>query len=298
MKLFPLILISGAAALMLCGCAEQNSEPELPAETTTAVTTETTAPETTTETTTTTTTQPYILAEELSFAYVPASARPTSCTATLTNNGGEDIGYGSEFHVYDMEGKEMPYIGEGEQTFTSELKTLAAGESAELQYDWSGAYGELAEGSYILEQVINSGAEIDEETGETKQGLPTVCRTVFSIVGSEYAPILTIAPENVATDRCVLNVQNAPDQPRDYTLVWRLYDSENHQILREIDFETQRAGTYHFEAGENHDLNFYWKEIYGNLPDGNYELELDFLGDTDKVTTTYRVPFTVNGNTH
>lgn len=298
MKLFPLILMTGLAALALCSCAEQNSEPEPPAETTTAVTTETTAPETTSETTTTTTTQPYLLAENLSFAYVAASARPTSCTATLTNHGGEDIGYGSEFHVYDMEGKEMPYIGEGERTFTSELKTLAAGESAELQYDWSGVYGDLAEGNYILEQVINSGAEVDEETGETKQGLPTVCRLTFSIVGSEFAPSLYIDPATLQTDRCVLSVQNAPDQPRDYTLVWRLYDSNNRELLREVDFEAQRAGNYHFEPGEAHDLNFNWREVYGNLPDGDYELEIDFLGNTDKVTSTYRVPFTVNANTH
>ena len=296
MKILPLTLLICLSAAGLCACAGSQPESETVPETTAAeTTTVTTAAETTTEeTTTTTTTVPYLLADNAVLAYSPASARPTGVVMTLTNNGEEALSYGG-WNVYDAAGNAIPNADSEYEPDTAK-HTVQAGETAEITYDWTARYGDLPEGEYLMEQILDDGISEDPETGETVQGLPTVCRAPFVINGADYAPLLSIDPSTVRASGVTLHVANAPDQGRDYTMVYRVYDSSDTQVMRQSDTEAQLRQTYHFDAGEIRDMKISWLKVFGNLEDGDYELELAFIGADDKVTSTYRVPFTVREN--
>lgn len=302
MKALRLLFFTALSAAALTGCAGEEgstpaSEPETTAETTVTALTGTTEE---TTTTTTTTTEPFILDKQLKLEYVPASARPTSCQVNLTNSNEEPLPYTDGINLYTEDGEAIPQLPDYEAKKADSL-TINPGDTLTIGYDWSDRYGELAEGSYLFELIIVPGAEPAEdaetdEDAEPADTRPTVLRVPFRINGSDYSPALTIDPASVDTKHCTLTVQNAPDQARDYTMVYRIYDENNNLVMRHLDTESQMSGAYHFEAGEAHDIPFYWEKGYGELPDGDYELEIDFIGKTDKITTTYRVKFTVTEN--
>lgn len=298
MKLIWLFPAAVTAALMLTGCGGNASGEDIPAETT--VPAVTTAAETTTETTTTTTTTlPYIVQEGVSLTYQTASARPTGCVMQMANSGAEPVIYRSgDFALYTADGAAIPEVEneEGEKPTRKITETeLPAGEPAEITYAWGDIYGELSEGSYILEQVFDDGTVTDEETGEvTQKNRPTVLRTEFQIVGTDYAPVLTVDPATVLPTGCTLHITNAPDQPREYTPSYKVFEAEtNNMYIREIDKDSKKNGLLHFEPGESRDITYNWSKVYGRLPDGKYELQVEFTGEEDKVAATYRVPFEV-----
>ena len=286
------------AAVMLTGCAGSDSgEESVPAETTAAETV-TTAPETTEETTTTTTTTttlPYIVQEGVSLTYLTASARPVSCIMQMENSGEEPVNYqAGDFRIYDANGNELPLTAE--EGWQPKIKTTAipAGETAEIKYAWKEQYGELAEGSYILEQIFVEGKQSEEDSDEDTEERPTVLRAEFQIVGTDYAPVLTIDPATVSTTGCTCKIVNAPDQARDYTPSYKVFEANTDKMLiRENDREAKRTGQSHFEPSDVREFTYNWAKVYGRLPDGRYELQIEFTGCDDHVTSSYRVLFEV-----
>ena len=291
------------AAVMLTGCAgDSSAEEPAPAETTAAETTAA-APETTEETTTTTTTTtlPYIVPEHVSLTYQTASARPAGCVMELSVSGEEPFSYQEgDFKIYDSEGKELKLTADEDWKPKIKTASVPAGETAEIKYKWDDRYGELSEGSYLLEQIVSRNDEADTETddsgesSEKKDTRPTVLRAEFQIVGTDYAPVLKIDPASVSTTGCTLSITNAPDQARDYTPSFKVFEAgTNNLYMREIDRESVKNNLAHYEPGASGEITYNWARSYGRLPDGKYELQVEFTGCDDRVSSTYRVLFEV-----
>lgn len=297
-----------------CSNAAEQSDAETtaPAATTAStVTTVTTMTETTTVTTTTTV--DYQIAENASLEADIASARPTSCTFTLSNQGEENLTYTHGFRIYRMDtGQLLNENSHAETEPDLKARSLAPGESTEIEADWTDLYGVLEDGSYLFELELSreeldddtqdsdsSASDSDAEHAETTE--PFVIRNVvcalFEINSEGFAPRLSIAPETVKPDGCVLTIQNAPDAVRDYGLVYRLYDEtdgKHEQLFRQLDMDAKLDKNYHMEPGQMLTLKFNWNDIYGSLLEGDYVIEVDILTEGEEEAIPYRVPFTIS----
>lgn len=305
-----------AGMLMLAACQEEQSEEsaELPAETTTteAVTT-TAAATTTTETTTvtTTTTVDYQIAEKARLDVDLASVRSTSCTLTLTNDGEEQLHYEAEFRIIDAATDRELAKHTAEFEYPTKPGVLAPGEETSISVDWTELYGNLPDGVYIFEQLLEMPAaedaddgDADDETADSENAETAdaesrcriVARAEFEIDSEGFVPRLTIDPATVTPEGVVLIVKNSLDAARDYGLVYRLYDesgSNRVQLLREIDTDAKLGKNYHMEPGESIELKYKWTDVYGSLLEGSYAIEIDLLAEGAESAESYRAAFVI-----
>lgn len=300
-----------AGMLMLAACQEEQSEEsaELPAETTTteAVTT-TAAATTTTETTTvtTTTTVDYQIAEKARLDVDLASVRSTSCTLTLTNDGEEQLPYEAEFRIIDAATDRELAKHTAEFEYPTKPGVLAPGEETSISVDWTELYGNLPDGVYIFEQLLEMPAaedaddgDADDETAVSENAEPRrriVARAEFEIDSEGFVPRLTIDSATVTPEGVVLIVKNSLDAARDYGLVYRLYDesgSNRVQLLREIDTDAKLGKNYHMEPGESIELKYKWTDVYGSLLEGSYAIEIDLLAEGAESAESYRAAFVI-----
>lgn len=330
--LLPAVLCIAA----LAACSNETAE-ESAAETTTTAATETTAATTettTTETTTvtTTTTPDYQVVKDMLLEADPLTARPTSCTFTLTNNTEERQPYTTGYRIYNAESGQLLGRRTGEEDADVKTKALGVGESATINADWTELYGTLEDGTYIFELELSreeiveeeaeeeseadskedsksdskeesktdskddSEAEEAEEAPKEPQFIRMVVCAEFEINSDGFVPRLTIAPESVKPEGCVMTVKNSPDATRDYGMVYRLYDEtggQHTQLFRQLDMDAKLDKNYHMEPGESIVLTFKWSDIYGSLLEGDYAIEIDLLTEGDSQAVPYRASFTI-----
>lgn len=168
MKKLYILLPAVLCMLGFAACSNETAD-NTPEETTAArtETTVTTTVTTTTETTTvtTTTTPDYQIVKDMLLAPDPLTARPTSCTFTLTNNTEERQPYTSAYRIYNAETGQLLSLRSGAEDAEVKGKALGAGESTEIEADWTELYGPLEDGTYIFELEL-SREEIIEEAEE------------------------------------------------------------------------------------------------------------------------------------
>lgn len=289
-----------AGALLLFGCGQKQPESAEIAETTTepAVTTSTLPHEyaenelTTAAVTTVTEAKEeepsvkYQEAKDLTLNVKTETVRPYQCSADLTNNGEMQQKYTFDYRVlYGGTEKECDELPEYKPDAPEE-RTIEPAETRTLKYDWNKRYGQLPDGDYTLEILL--------EAAENEDGTETqlVCRAPFAVISEGYVPKLHF--ETVSAKGVTLIVENAADAGRSYCFVYRVYDSEHNEVMRVFDKKAQLNGISYVKAGETMTLQFDWSNDYGHLPKGDYTLELELIADGEKEGKSYSVPFTIN----
>ena len=123
-----------------------------------------------------------------------------------------------------------------------------------------------------------------------------VAQAEFEINSDGFVPRLVISPESVKPEGCVLTIKNSPDAPRDYGMVYRLYDETNGQhtqLFRQLDMDAKIDKNYHMEPGQSITLTYKWVDFYGSLLEGDYAIEVDLLTEGEETAVPYRATFTI-----
>ena len=299
MKKYLLMFLLCACAWGCAACAgkqqadsEPVSESEETAETT-AVTTTTTAE---TTTVTTTTTVDYLAASDMKLEVKTDTVRPAKCTAELKNTGSEAQHYTLDFRIYEKDGEKERLCKELEdyEPAAAQDRWLAPDETAELNYEWSTRYGDLQDGTYILEALLGSTAEDPDDPESPQRKL--VARAEFEMDSAGFVPQFTIDPEDINPQGIVLHIKNANDVPRYYAMTYHLYDESRTprvELLGEIDKEAQLHGNNYMPAGGELVLVYDWSNSYGSLIEGEYVLEIPLLAEGEKEGKIYRIPFEI-----
>lgn len=299
MKKYLLMFLLCACAWGCAACAgkqqadsEPVSESEETAETT-AVTTTTTAE---TTTVTTTTTVDYLTASDLKLEVKTDTVRPAKCTAELKNTGSEAQHYTLDFRIYEKDGEKERLCKELEdyEPAAAQDRWIAPDETAELNYEWSARYGDLQDGTYILEALLGSTAEDPDDPESPQRKL--VARAEFEMDSAGFVPQFIIDPEDINPQGIVLHIKNANDVPRYYAMTYHLYDESRTprvELLGEIDKEAQLHGNNYMPAGGELVLVYDWSNSYGSLIEGEYVLEIPLLAEGEKEGKIYRIPFEI-----
>lgn len=299
MKKYLLMFLLCACAWGCAACAgkqqadsEPVSESEETAETT-AVTTTTTAE---TTTVTTTTTVDYLAASDMKLEVKTDTVRPAKCTAELKNTGSEAQHYTLDFRIYEKDGEKERLCKELEdyEPAAAQDRWLAPDETAELNYEWSARYGDLQDGTYILEALLGSTAENPDDSESPQRKL--VARAEFEMDSAGFVPQFIIDPEDINPQGIVLRIKNANDVPRYYAMTYHLYDESRTprvELLGEIDKEAQLHGNNYMPAGGELVLVYDWSNSYGSLVEGEYVLEIPLLAEGEKEGKIYRIPFEI-----
>ena len=299
MKKYLLMFLLCACAWGCAACAgkqqadsEPVSESEETAETT-AVTTTTTAE---TTTVTTTTTVDYLTASDMKLEVKTDTVRPAKCTAELKNTGSEAQHYTLDFRIYEKDGEKERLCKELEdyEPAAAQDRWLAPDETAELNYEWSARYGDLQDGTYILEALLGSTAEDPDDPESPQRKL--VARAEFEMDSAGFVPQFIIDPEDINPQGIVLHIKNANDVPRYYAMTYHLYDESRTprvELLGEIDKEAQLHGNNYMPAGGELVLVYDWSNSYGSLVEGEYVLEIPLLAEGEKEGKIYRIPFEI-----
>ncbi len=306
MKRFLLAAMVCLGAWCLAGCAQDPAESGEIQETTAAAVT-TTAAETTVTTTkatttvTTTTQAQYLLAEDIALKINPASVRSSGCTFTVANSGETNQPYSKCWRILDPETeKELKVLPDAqEMTVRAEGVVAPEQESPEIKAEWETRYGELADGTYLLELVLEEVAE--EQGGESSDTekeprmIPKLARAELVIDSQNFVPRVSIDPATVTPEGCVMTVRNSPDVGRSYSLVFRIYAEGTTRtlLLKGTDVEAQRADNYHMEPGESLTLKYNWRDKLGSLAEGDYSVEIDLLPDDGTPAVSYIARFTI-----
>lgn len=303
MKRFLMTVLVCAGAWCLAGCDQDAGESGEVQETTAAVTTTTVTTTTTTTTVTTTVTTTmqaqYLLAEDIELKIDPASVRASGCTFTVTNSGENNQPYSKHYRLVDPETeKELKLLPDAEELSDTASGVIAPGGSTDIKADWEKRYGLLADGSYWLELVLEQVTEEqkDESSDAEPRKIPKLARTGLEIDSEGFVPRVQIDPATVKPEGCVLTVRNSPDTGRTYTLVYRLYDvsgGKRVELLKEIDLDAKLAKNYRMEPGETLELKYNWRDKYGSLLEGSYELEIDLLPDDGTPAMSFSAPFVI-----
>ena len=299
MKKYLLMFLLCACAWGCAACAgkqqadsEPVSESEETAETT-AVTTTTTAE---TTTVTTTTTVDYLASSDMKLEVKTDTVRPAKCTAELKNTGSEAQHYTLDFRIYEKDGEKERLCKELEdyEPAAAQDRWLAPDETAELNYEWSARYGDLQDGTYILEALLGSTAEDPDDPESPQRKL--VARAEFEMDSAGFVPQFIIDPEDINPQGIVLHIKNANDVPRYYAMTYHLYDESRTprvELLGEIDKEAQLHGNNYMPAGGELVLVYDWSNSYGSLIEGEYVLEIPLLAEGEKEGKIYRIPFEI-----
>lgn len=299
MKKYLLMFLLCACAWGCAACAgkqqadsEPVSESEETAETT-AVTTTTTAE---TTTVTTTTTVDYLAASDMKLEVKTDTVRPAKCTAELKNTGSEAQHYTLDFRIYEKDGEKERLCKELEdyEPAAAQDRWLAPDETAELNYEWSARYGDLQDGTYILEALLGSTAEDPDDPESPQRKL--VARAEFEMDSAGFVPQFIIDPEDINPQGIVLHIKNANDVPRYYAMTYHLYDESRTprvELLGEIDKDAQLHGNNYMPAGGELVLVYDWSNSYGSLIEGEYVLEIPLLAEGEKEGKIYRIPFEI-----
>lgn len=299
MKKYLLMFLLCACAWGCAACAgkqqadsEPVSESEETAETT-AVTTTTTAE---TTTVTTTTTVDYLAASDMKLEVKTDTVRPAKCMAELKNTGSEAQHYTLDFRIYEKDGEKERLCKELEdyEPAAAQDRWLAPDETAELNYEWSARYGDLQDGTYILEALLGSTAEDPDDPESPQRKL--VARAEFEMDSAGFVPQFIIDPEDINPQGIVLHIKNANDVPRYYAMTYHLYDESRTprvELLGEIDKDAQLHGNNYMPAGGELVLVYDWSNSYGSLIEGEYVLEIPLLAEGEKEGKIYRIPFEI-----
>lgn len=305
MKKLLLLLMLGAAAAGIMGCQEQSAESSAETETTaTAATTVTqsvtTSTATTAEETAVTTTAPqYLIAENLDMFVDVLSIRADRCSAKLTNLAEVQQSYTYGYRVLRADTGEQcrvlsSYDPEEDERDALDAHWIKPGEKRELKYDWTDRYGDLEDGTYILEIAVGTETVYPEEGGV--QYIPIVARAEFEVEATGFVPHVYIAPEDISSTGVVITIENSEDAGRSYAFVYKLYDESEEPrkvLLREFDLEARLAKNYYVKAGETMMLELNWRDNYGHLPEGIYAVEIELLADGEKEGKTYHATFEI-----
>ncbi len=299
MKKYLLMFLLCACAWGCAACAgkqQADSEPVSESEETaeTTVVTTTTTAETTTVTTTTTV--DYLAASDMKLEVKTDTVRPAKCTAELKNTGSEAQHYTLDFRIYEKDGEKERLCKELEdyEPAAAQDRWLAPDETAELNYEWSARYGDLQDGTYILEALLGSTAEDPDDPESPQRKL--VARAEFEMDSAGFVPQFIIDPEDINPQGIVLHIKNANDVPRYYAMTYHLYDESRTprvELLGEIDKEAQLHGNNYMPAGGELVLVYDWSNSYGSLVEGEYVLEIPLLAEGEKEGKIYRIPFEI-----
>lgn len=290
--------LSCAALLSLSACGEarkiQNSASD---ETTTAVTQTTAATSATTTTATTAITAPplsdFTEAEGLTLEADEFSVRDSGGTFKLTNNSGGLRNYRLDYRLIEADsGREVRVVrsveDEEEQKKKNKTINIAAGETKEINADWSERYGFLKGGDYIYELLIS----MDQQSGER-----VVCRAPFTVVEAVFTPVLSIDPETVTPEKLTLTIRNSDDCGRSYGLAYRMIavaeDGTESILFRVTDMQARVKKNYHVAAGGTLELVLDWREKFGSLLEGKYAIEIELLADGSDTPRTCRAEFEI-----
>ncbi len=301
MKHYLLMMILAVCALCCAGCAgnaEDSPEPDSAAETTASSAVTTTATEPTT-TVTTATTVDYLVASDMKLTVKTDTVRPSKCTAELTNSGSaEGRPYTAEYRIYEVSGDaekpcaELPdYEAPAQQ---GDVKWLAPEQTAEIPLDWGKRYGDLQDGTYILEITQENVPSDPDDPDSPKVRL--VVRTEFEMDSSGFVPQFIVAEDDINPEGIVLTIKNSKDAARWYAMTYHLYDESRTprvELLEEIDKDAQLHGNNYMPPGGELVLVYDWSKTYGSLVEGEYVLEIQLLADGEKEGKTYRIPFEV-----
>lgn len=299
MKKYLLMFLLCACAWGCAACAgkqQADSEPAAESEETaetTAVTTTTTAE---TTTVTTTTTVDYLAASDMKLEVKTDTVRPAKCTAELKNTGSEAQHYTLDFRIYEKDGEKERLCKELEdyEPAAAQDRWLAPDETAELNYEWSARYGDLQDGTYILEALLGSTTEDPDDPESPQRKL--VARAEFEMDSAGFVPQFIIDPEDINPQGIVLHIKNANDVPRYYAMTYHLYDESRTprvELLGEIDKDAQLHGNNYMPAGGELVLVYDWSNSYGSLIEGEYVLEIPLLAEGEKEGKIYRIPFEI-----
>ena len=308
MKNILMILLLCTGAWWLMSCQEQpDTESSVP-EVTTAVTSEA-EPAVTTEAVTTAKpaetdapaeTEAYQIADNMDMFVERQSVRASRCTAKLTNHNDGQKPYTFAYRVIEEEtGQECRilsnYDPEEDEKDAAEIHWINPGEKRALQYDWGKRYGDLADGTYILEVTLDHTTVYPEDGGAAAV-VPVVVRAKFTVEASDFVPRISIAPEDVKPTGVVLTIQNAKDAGRSYAFAYRLYDEgvkPRKELLKVFDKETRLSKNNYVKAGETLQLELDWTDLYGYLLEGQYSIEIEMLADGEKEGKTYHADFEI-----
>ena len=297
MKKILFLLLLGICVWCCAGCAgkpEETSDSETETAETTVTTTATTEAETTTVTTTTTV--DYRVDTEMKLEVKTDTVRPSKCTAELT--GGEtQRSYTMNYRLYEVKDDSEKLCREQSDYEAPEqwdTQWIGPGETKELRFDWSKRFGDLQDGTYILELLLEN-TPADPEDPDSPQ-LRLVARAEFQMDSAEFVPQLIIEPDDIHPDGVVLTVKNSPDVGRSYSMVYHLYDESREprvELLREIDQTARLYNNYHMDPGGELVLVYDWSRSYGPLLEGTYVIEIDLLADNESEGKVYRAEFEI-----
>ena len=256
--------------------------------------------EKTAETSAPTTTETYQIAENMYMFIDLQSVRASKCTAKMTNHNAVQKPYTYAYRILNAEtGEECRilsnYDPEEDDRDASEIHWINPEEKRTLQYDWEDRYGELEDGTYILELILDRTTVYPEDGGEGTV-VPVVVRAKFEVESSDFVPHIYIAPEDVQPTGVVLTIENSPDAGRSYAFAYRLYDESakpRKELLKVFDKETRLTMNNYVKAGETLMLELNWRDLYGNLLEGKYSIEMEMLADGEKEGKTYHADFEI-----
>lgn len=315
MKRFALIFLLGFGAWGLMSCAETpvipelSAEAELPAVTTTAadaettaVTTATTAAETDAPAETTAAAEDdteYQEAEDIELFVDITSIRAGRCTAKMINHDVVQRAYTYGYRVLDADTEQecrilSTYDPEEDEKDAKETRWIKPDEKRSLQYDWTDRYGDLTDGTYIIEVMLEKQTVYPEEGGE--KTVAFVARADFDVEAEGFVPNIYIAPGDVSPTGVTLTIDNSADAGRSYAFVYRLYDETaqpRKEMLKVFDKEARLSKNYYVKAGETMLLPFDWSQEYGPLLEGSYAIEIELLADGETEGKSYHVEFEI-----
>lgn len=295
MKKLPAAALACAAMLCLSACGKQREiMNDGTQETTTAPAVTTAATTETSAVTTTAVTQPplsdFTEAEGLKLEAAEDSVRDNGGRFTLTNESGSARSYQTDYRLIEAEsGRQVRIVNSApEEEKKDKPLSIAAGETKEIEADWSSRYGLLPGGDYIYELLIS----MDQESGKR-----VVCRAPFTVVESVFTPTLSIDPDTVTPNRLTLVIRNADDCGRSYAMAYRMITfDENGQesiLFRVTDTQARVQKNYHVDAGGTLELVLDWTEKFGAMIEGKYAIEIELLADGAELPRTYRCEFEI-----